>query len=71
MNKQFLSNRVKNMASSATIEMSSKSRKLKEEGFGVIHINTIDFWRKPEHSLNALMDTLKSKERLSSQSDLE
>lgn len=46
-------------------------QKLKEEGFGVIHINTIDFWRKPEQSLNELMDTLKSKERLSSQSDLE
>ena len=39
MNKQFLSDRVKNMASSATIEMSSKSRELKEKGFDVISLS--------------------------------
>ncbi len=39
MNKQFLSDRVKNMASSATIEMSSKSRKLKEEGLDIINLS--------------------------------
>ena len=39
MSKQFLSSRVKNMATSATIEMSSKSRKLREEGLDIINLS--------------------------------
>lgn len=33
--------------------------KLKEENFNVIHINTMDFWKKPEQSMNILLDQLK------------
>ena len=39
MSKEFLSSRVKNMATSATIEMSSKSRKLREEGLDIINLS--------------------------------
>jgi hypothetical protein len=43
--------------------------KLLEEGFNVIHINTIDFWKKPEKSLNLLMDELKVRENLNMLTD--
>ncbi len=36
-------------------------KKLSEENFNVIHINTIDFWKKPKQSMNILLDQLKRK----------